>query len=110
MSHCRGIILIIGLISRRCACSFANVYVPIIFKNKKGKILRTFEEPGLQNVESAILWVWRDLFLATLASDNAPYVNLMPDLLSDVDDIMGWEGLEQLLLGGMSRECTYALT
>lgn len=76
----------------------------MVLKNRTGKVLKTFEEPGLHNVESAILWVWRDVFLAILASKSTSIINLIPDLLSDVDDITGWQGLEQLVLGGLSRE------
>lgn len=67
-------------------------------------MIKEFTEVGLYNVESGILWVWREVFISLLASkSNKTLVKLLPELLAEVDDILGWRGLERLIAGGESR-------
>ncbi|THH00164.1 hypothetical protein EW145_g7128 [Phellinidium pouzarii] len=90
-----------------CECVFSTIYVPISIKNSSGEVVKEFSELGLANVESAILWVWRDVFLSLLASNNQTFVKLVPVLLAEIDDILGWQGLERLILGGLTfSQCT----
>ena len=85
----------------RCRCSAASTYVPVIIKNSEGVVKKEFTEVGLYNVESAILWVWRDVFLSLLSSKNSKIIiKMIPEFLAEVDDILGWRGLERLVAGG----------
>ncbi|KAL5512179.1 hypothetical protein ACEPAG_3464 [Sanghuangporus baumii] len=79
---------------------FSTVYVPVLIRDRSGTIVKEFNELGVSNVESAILWIWRDVFLALLASKNLAYIGLVPELLSEIDNAIGWGGLERLVLGG----------
>ncbi|KAL5530848.1 hypothetical protein ACEPAF_7106 [Sanghuangporus sanghuang] len=79
---------------------FSTVYAPVVIRDRSGKIVKEFNELGISNVESAILWVWRDVFLALLASKNPAHVRLVPELLAEIDNAIGWSGLERLVLGG----------
>lgn len=64
-------------------------------------VKKEFTEVGLYNVESAVLWVWRDVFLSLLSSKhNKVIIELVPELLAEVDEILGWKGLERLVAGG----------
>ena len=72
--------------------------------DKHGRIIKTFHEAGLKNIENAIFWVWREVLLALLASKDKASVGIIPSLLVDVDDLVNWEGLERLILGGTT--CT----
>ncbi|KAL5488473.1 hypothetical protein ACEPAI_6591 [Sanghuangporus weigelae] len=80
--------------------SFSAVYVPVLIRDRSGKVVKEFNELGVSNVESAILWIWRDVFLALLASKNPAYIGLVPGLLAEIDNVIGWGGLERLVLGG----------
>lgn len=89
-----------GMKGGGCRCVFSSVYVPITIKDSDGNIIKEFSELGLVNVESAILWVWREVFVALLASKIPMYIKLVPELLAEIDDVIGWRGLERLILGG----------
>ncbi|KAL5508679.1 hypothetical protein ACEPAH_6300 [Sanghuangporus vaninii] len=79
---------------------FSTVYAPVVIRDRSGKVVKEFNKLGISNVESAILWVWRDVFLALLASKNPAHVRLVPELLAEIDNAIGWSGLERLVLGG----------
>lgn len=83
-----------------CQSALMTIYVPVTIRDKSGKVVKEFNELGVANVESAILWIWRDVFLAMLASKNPVHVKLIPELLAEIDDEIGWSGLERLVLGG----------
>lgn len=71
-----------------------------MIKDQHGYIVKAFEEVGMKNVESAVFWVWREVLVSLLASKDKTCVHLVPDLLVDIDDLVGWEGLERVICGG----------
>ena len=89
----------------RCSCILNRLYMPIPLKDPAGKIIRTFDRVGLDNVEFAIYRIMRDLFMVMLTSGSEDAKKQVPVMLRDLDEATGWQGLEKVLLGGES--CTF---
>ncbi|CDO76340.1 hypothetical protein BN946_scf185011.g4 [Trametes cinnabarina] len=89
----------------RCRCAFTSMYVPITLKRKSGKVVKSWELTGAHNIEEVLQFIWRDLFLSLLASGNQRQIKKIPDMLDDIEDLMGWTALERLLYGG--RKCPH---
>ncbi|KAI0640590.1 hypothetical protein C8Q79DRAFT_995423 [Trametes meyenii] len=88
-----------------CRCAFTNMYVPITLKRKSGKIVKSWELNGAHNIEEVLQFIWRDLFLSLLASGSQKQIQRIPDMLDDIEELMGWTALEKLLFGG--RKCPH---
>ncbi|KAI0059310.1 hypothetical protein BV25DRAFT_1918554 [Artomyces pyxidatus] len=89
-----------------CKCSTMNLYVSTVIKKQKTrKVVKSFQLTGVPSFDKVLLWVWRDLFLSMLAS-RPEKAKTIPQMLQDIQDVMGWTSLERLLLGGktMSSE------
>lgn len=99
--------LLTYILSNRCKCVFSKLYIPITIKKRSGKVVRRFTSTGIENTQTAVLWIFRELFLSLLATENEQLRKDMPDLLSDIDDIGGWEALEKVVCGGKS--CQFKL-
>ncbi|KAH9887674.1 hypothetical protein C8Q73DRAFT_839406 [Cubamyces lactineus] len=84
----------------RCRCAFTNMYVPVTLKRKSGKVVKSWDLTGAHNVEEVLQFIWRDLFLSMLASGNQRHIEKIPEMLDDIEDLMGWTALEKLLYGG----------
>ncbi|KAI8984817.1 hypothetical protein BD414DRAFT_489320 [Trametes punicea] len=89
----------------RCRCAFTSMYVPIALKRKSGKVVKSWELTGAHNIEEVLQFIWRDLFLSMLASGNQRQIKKIPDMLDDIEDLMGWTALERLIYGG--RKCPH---
>ncbi len=76
--------------------------MPITIKKNSGKIIKTFTANGIANVESAILWILRELFVSLIASNHDRLKKRIPDFLMEIEDIVGWQGLEKMVCGGKS--------
>jgi len=74
-------------------------FVTNIRRRKTGKIVKTFRLVGIAHFERVLLWTWRDLFLSMLAS-NPGQKQLVPDMLQDIRDTLGWKSLSKMLFGG----------
>ena len=72
----------------RCRCILDSIDIPVTIADKHGRIIKTFHEAGLKNIENAIFWVWREVLLALLASKDKASVGIIPSLLVDVDDLV----------------------
>ncbi len=79
------------------------MYVPITIKRKSGKVVKSWQVNGAHNIEEVLQFIWRDLFLSMLATGTHRQVQQIPEMLDDIEDIMGWTALERLLYGG--RKC-----
>src|SRR5688572_11078038 len=53
-----------------CKCSLMNLPVQVLLKDKDGKILKDFSVPGPQDTDVILLWIWRDLFAALIATGH----------------------------------------
>ncbi|KAI1792599.1 hypothetical protein LXA43DRAFT_1093556 [Ganoderma leucocontextum] len=81
------------------------MYVPITIKRKSGKVVKSWQVNGAHNIEEALQFIWRDLFLSMLATGTQRQIKQIPEMLDDIEDIMGWTALERLLYGG--RKCPH---
>ncbi|KAI0751841.1 hypothetical protein C8Q80DRAFT_1159709 [Daedaleopsis nitida] len=88
-----------------CRCAFTNLYVPITLKRKSGKVVKSWQLNGAHNIEEVLQFIWRDLFLSMLAAGNQRQIKKIPEMLDDIEDILGWTALERLLYGG--RKCPH---
>ncbi|KDR74299.1 hypothetical protein GALMADRAFT_250097 [Galerina marginata CBS 339.88] len=83
-----------------CKCTVMNLPVEVNLKDKKGRTLKRFSVLGPQNVDRILLWIWRDLFVSLLAEGSERDKKRVPDLLEDIESVMGVHALERLLYGG----------
>ncbi|EIN04289.1 hypothetical protein PUNSTDRAFT_93003 [Punctularia strigosozonata HHB-11173 SS5] len=83
-----------------CKCSFTNMFVPITIKTRKGRLVRAFELNGAHQIENVLLWIWRDMFLTMLALNKPRVAKAIPEMLADIELILGWPAVEKVLYGG----------
>lgn len=86
-----------------CRCAFTSMYVPITLKRKSGKVVKSWHLDGADRIEEVLQFIWRDLFLSMLATGSQRQIQMIPDMLDDIEDLLGWTALERLLYGG--RKC-----
>ena len=82
------------------------MYIPITLKRRSGKVIKSWQVNGAHNVEEVLQFIWRDLFLSMLATGTQRQIKKIPEMLDDIEDIMGWTALERLLYGGRKCELT----
>ncbi|KAF9530956.1 hypothetical protein CPB83DRAFT_892227 [Crepidotus variabilis] len=87
-----------------CKCSVMNLPVEFTLKDKNGKTLRRFSLQGPQNVDKALLWIWRDLFVSLFLKGSEKDKARVPDLLEEIQVVLGVEALEKILYGGAISE------
>jgi len=88
-----------------CRCAFTNMFLNVTIKNKLGKHIKSFDINGAHNVEEVLHFIWRDLFLSMFATGNHRQISKIPDMLEDIEDLMGWRALQRLLYGG--KKCQH---
>ena len=85
------------------------MYVPIVLRRRSGRRVKSFEINGAHNIEEALLFIWRDLFLSLLAHGTSRQIERIPEMLEEIDDLLGWNSLERLLYGGRKCESFFVL-
>ncbi|KAF5363492.1 hypothetical protein D9756_001038 [Leucocoprinus leucothites] len=83
-------------------CMFNNMYVQLALEDRERRTVKYFSFVGPRKLEQTCLWIWRDLFISMLV-DNRRSKARVREMLVDIEEIMGWPGLEQLLYGGKNR-------
>ncbi|KAG6861436.1 hypothetical protein C0995_000276 [Termitomyces sp. Mi166 len=83
-----------------CKCSLMNMPINIRIKDRDGKVVKSFVLRGPHKLKKAILWIWRDVFVSMLAHGTSSTKNKIPEMIEDIEMLMGWEALERLLYGG----------
>ncbi|KAF7354668.1 hypothetical protein MSAN_01380500 [Mycena sanguinolenta] len=83
-----------------CRCTIAYPPVNLAIR-RKGKIIKQFNLAEPRNIDRALLWIWRDLFVSMFAEGID--TKKIPGMLSDIEELLGWEALERLLSGGFNR-------
>ena len=86
-----------------CKCLYKNIHVTVSLKNKERRTVKYFSFVGPQRLDEVYLWIWRDLFLIMLMEDPNSEARVR-EMLGDVENIMGWRGLERMLRGGNRSE------
>ncbi|KAG6890666.1 hypothetical protein C0992_013338 [Termitomyces sp. T32_za158] len=69
-------------------------------KARNGKVVKSFALRGPHTLEKAVLWIWRDIFVSMLAFGTSAAKNKIPEMIEDIEMLMGWEALGRLLYGG----------
>ena len=87
----------------RCKCAVLNLPITIPIKRSNGKTVKVFNVMGLLSVDNAILWVWRELFVSMFAVSKKQAQKIVPEMLAEIEEKMGWTALERILLGGQTR-------
>ncbi|KAJ6473211.1 hypothetical protein C8R45DRAFT_874442 [Mycena sanguinolenta] len=82
-----------------CRCTIAYPPVNIVIR-RRGKIIKQFNLAEPRNIDRALLWIWRDLFVSMFAEGID--TKKIPGMLSDIEELLGWEALERLLSGGFN--------
>ncbi|KAG5351744.1 hypothetical protein C0989_005041 [Termitomyces sp. Mn162] len=85
-----------------CKCSLMNMPIDIAIKARDGKMIKSFVLRGPHTLRKAILWIWREVFVSMLAYGSSSTKSKIPEMIEDVEMLMGWEALERLLYGGRS--------
>lgn len=67
--------------------------------------MKYFSFTGPRNLDQVCLWIWRDLLLRTLAEDTRSKSDVRSKL-GDIEELMGWQGVEKLVYGGKSSEAS----
>ncbi|KAI0313572.1 hypothetical protein OF83DRAFT_1086253 [Amylostereum chailletii] len=94
------VLTLVQLMDSGCRCDMDNFYVDVVIRRRKTfKTVKTFQLTGIRSLERVILWIWRDLFLAMLASNNAN-ASLIADMLEDIRSSRGWPAVHHVLSGG----------
>lgn len=94
----------------RCKCSVLNLPVDFALKNKDGKVVKRFSVVGPQNINRILLWIWRDLFVSLFADGTEKDKQRVPDLLEDIESVLGVSSLEGLLYGGKLSKSSLIFT
>jgi hypothetical protein len=92
------------MLPTRCKCAYTNQFVTVTIKDRSGKTIKTFNLNGAHKIDQVLLWIWRDLFVSLLASDNQHQKNLIPEMLGEIEHAKDWQALERILYGGKSGE------
>ncbi|KAH9936825.1 uncharacterized protein BXZ73DRAFT_89313 [Epithele typhae] len=88
-----------------CRCAFSSMYVPIALKTRTSKVIKSWNVNGAHNIDEVLHFIWRDLFLSLLATGNQRFISKIPEMLDEIEDVLGWTALERLLYGG--RKCPH---
>lgn len=83
-----------------CKCSLMNMPIDITIRRQDGKLVKSFALRGPQTMSKVLLWIWRELFVSMSAYGTFPAKKKMPEMIEDIESVMGWEALERLLYGG----------
>lgn len=79
------------------------MYLRIVLKRRNGKRVRSFEVNGAHNIEEVLLFIWRDLLLSLLGYGSQRQIAKIPEILEEIEDLLGWTSLERVLYGGTCR-------
>ncbi|KAJ7083117.1 hypothetical protein B0H15DRAFT_428259 [Mycena belliarum] len=81
----------------RCRCSSAHLSVTLAIR-RKDKIIKKFNLSSPRNIDRALLWIWRDLFVSMFA--KGIHTEKIPEMLSDIEESLNWQALRRMLYGG----------
>ncbi|KAF7301033.1 hypothetical protein MIND_00667100 [Mycena indigotica] len=83
----------------QCRCSINHHKITIEIRRKR-KVIKNFTLSGPRRLDRVLLWIWRDLFVCMFFKNRG--TENIPNMLTDIEDCLSWEALEQLLYGGSS--------
>ena len=77
-----------------------NLPVRVTIKDGTGKTVKHMSVLGPQNIDRVLLWIWRDLFVSLFSRGPKRDRDKIPEMLEDIEALLGVDGLERLLYGG----------
>lgn len=80
------------------------MYIPVTLKTGSGRHVKTFNIVGAHNLHKILEFIWRDMFLTMLASNDPRHDKLIPGMLEDIEVQMGWKSVLAVFYGGKDRE------
>lgn len=80
------------------------MYIPVTLKSGSGGHIKTFNIVGAHNLHQILEFIWRDMFLTMLASNDPRHDKLIPAMLEDIEAQMGWKSVLAVFYGGKDRE------
>ncbi|GJE94358.1 hypothetical protein PsYK624_105270 [Phanerochaete sordida] len=80
-----------------CKCALDSLYIPVTIRSRKGRIVKRFDINGATHLEDASLFIWRDMFLSILAYGSQSHKSLIPKMLGDIEEAIGWKALVRLM-------------
>ena len=80
------------------------MYIPITLKTSDGKLVKTFDIVGAQNLHKVLEFIWRDMFLTMAASSDFRHFDLISGMLEDIEGQMGWKSVLAVFYGGKDRK------
>ncbi|KAK0455720.1 uncharacterized protein EV420DRAFT_1552862 [Desarmillaria tabescens] len=88
-----------------CQCSINTYEVDICIKRTNGRTVKHFLFHGPHKISLVLLWMWRELFVTLSASGgHRARAQLLPEMLLDIEEEMGWKSLARLLYGGRKED------
>ncbi|KAF9030151.1 hypothetical protein BDZ89DRAFT_1159529 [Hymenopellis radicata] len=83
-----------------CPCATKACEVEIIIRTMAGKDIKHFQFHGCHHITTALLWMWRELFVSMSVSGGRQALHQIPSMLQDIEDALGWRSLVRVLYGG----------
>ncbi|KAJ7601158.1 hypothetical protein C8J56DRAFT_1157385 [Mycena floridula] len=84
-----------------CKCDALYCPIKLLIRDKSGKIVKQFNFNGPRTMDRLLLWVWRELLVSISTSGGTlARKTYIPDMLMDIENILGWEALERMVYGG----------
>jgi hypothetical protein len=72
----------------------------VVIKSQTGRTVINFNIDGVDNLGSVTQFIWRDMFIAMLATGKQRRKEQVVELLHDIKASMGWQYLFKILEGG----------
>ncbi|KAF8992759.1 hypothetical protein BDZ89DRAFT_1150905 [Hymenopellis radicata] len=83
-----------------CPCATKACEVEITIRTMAGKDIKHFQFHGCHHITTALLWMWRELFVSMSVSGGRQALHQIPSMLQDIEDALGWRSLVRVLYGG----------
>ncbi|KAF8911763.1 hypothetical protein CPB85DRAFT_645393 [Mucidula mucida] len=83
-----------------CPCATKACEVDITIRTTAGKDVKHFQFHGCHHITTALLWMWRELFVSMSVSGGRRALGQIPSMLQDIEDALGWRALVRILYGG----------
>lgn len=80
-----------------CKCALDSLYIPVTIRNRKGRVVKRFNVNGAAHLEDVTLFIWRDMLLSMLAYGSQQHKDMIPKMLCDIEEAMGWKAVVRLM-------------
>ncbi|KAG6910173.1 hypothetical protein DXG01_012622 [Tephrocybe rancida] len=74
--------------------------IDVTIKARDGKAVKSFALRGPDAMRKVALWIWREIFMSMLAHGTPFVIRSIPEMIAEIEALLGWRALERLLSGG----------